>query len=198
MRESLSSVISIGISVVSSLSLPRWLRPLFAPYPDYSGTFPPGLAKVIDDRALKDSVEELTRLVDQQWQASDQLAQRAGVVLGLFVATIAGTLAITRTLPPHFSWFDLGATTSILFPIGLGIYATRAQDIRIGPLPKDIANQATAPSEKDEVYSLLVYRLKDLGGNARLLNRSAAAYVLATLLFPIGVVLLLAVVLKGW
>lgn len=150
-------------------------RRLFAPFPDSGGTLPPVYGRITDDSSLKLALGELTRQVDQQWQASDQLAQRAGVVLGLFVAVIAGLLAIARRLPSGPTWFDAATAVVILSAIGLSVYATRAQDIRLGPLRRDVVTQASAPSIRQSRFNLLGLRLDDLTSNSRILNRSAAA-----------------------
>jgi hypothetical protein len=174
-------------------SQPGFLRRLFAPFPSYSGTTPPAIANVTDLKALNAGLKELTRPVDQQWQASDQLAQRAGVVLGFFTAIVAALLAIPRNLPTQVTALGITTLWVLGVAIGLSVYATRAQDIRIAPSARDIVTQASQ-SEKQAKFDLLGFRLDDLSGNARILNRTASAYVLAVALFPVGVLLLLLLV----
>lgn len=177
------------------MSLVDRLQRFFRPFDSHGGTLPPALGTIKDEKALTLSLKELTRLVDQQWQASDQLAQRAGVLLGVFVAIVAAIIAVTKTLPSHLTllWgFTIGV---LLFAFGCALYSTKAHNIRIAPSDPDIVNLAPAKKARRAKHALLGFRLTDLQTNASVLNDTSTAYVLAILAFPVGVLLLVRAVI---
>lgn len=88
---------------------------------------------------LKVSLGELNRLLERLWQASTQLAQVGGSLLGATVAAAAAILGGFRTIPIQNPYLDAGTGPVLVLSGALATdLASRSRDIGVGPKPESL------------------------------------------------------------